>query len=813
MFDSEALLKELLETFRMEAQDHIRALTSLLIELEKESDPAGRRLLVETVFRRMHTLKGAAHAVNLVEVAHSCQELESLLADLKRGDIPLELGLFDRLHTDVDALSDQIFRHQQGAGSGAGAAAESPAGCAAQERELPSPSLPGHSVQLPAAGLPGGKSADGDQAPDKGSVPAGWASPAVPPSPLPAKTDAARPGADAGDTDQSGAAGSSGASDAADIVEPHDADRRGIEGRRGAETVRVSTRLLESLLLQAEELVSAKLAASVLHDELTAAAAELAGRGSGRSRAVDLARETLRKAPDAQCARLAALVQESCQGELQTESRLRSLEKSAEKHHWALRGMVDPLLEDMKKLHLLPFSSLTAPFSKLVRDLARELDKEAELSCFGGEIEIDRRILAELKEPLLHIVRNVMDHGIEKAPDRLLAGKPARGRISIGIRLQDANQAELLVSDDGRGINVAQVKGAALRLELLTPETLERISDQEALQFIFESGISTSRIITSLSGRGVGLAIVRESLERLGGHVTVDSRPGEGTEFRLCLPLSFAMMRGLLVQSTGRACMLPAANVEATTRISLTEIRRVENRDTVVIGGEVISLVSLARLLELDDRGAENPDGFQPVVLLNLAEKRIAFAVDQVAGVMEILVKPLGSQLSRVRNVSGATVLGDGRVVPILNIGDLFRSALLGAGSSAPQQSARPKPKRLSVLVAEDSITSRTLLKNILEASGFLVRTAIDGADALSQVKTESFDVVISDVEMPRMDGFELTAAIRGDSRLAALPVILVTGLESRSDRERGIDVGANAYIVKSSFDQGSLLEVIEKVT
>jgi two-component system chemotaxis sensor kinase CheA len=750
MIDSETLLKELLETFRLEAQDHIRALSSLLIDLEKESDPAGRKRHVESVFRRMHTLKGAAHAVNLIDVAQCCQELENLLADLKRGDLLLDLGLFDRLHADIDALSELILQ-QQGSGTRAGVALQtgqeshdwqaskppSPSFCAQAREET----VHAEATERQPAAVSGKEAAAGSE-PKPGSTQSG-------------KTPA-------------------------------------------GETVRVSTRLLESLLLQSEELISAKLAATVLHEELAAVATELAARANDRSRALDLAREALRSAqPDDQAARLAVLVQDNCQVERQTETRLRAVEKAAGKHLWSLRGMVDPLLEDMKKLHLLPFSSLVDPFSKLVRDLARELDKETGFSCSGGEIEIDRRILAELKEPLLHIVRNTMDHGIEKAPERLLQGKPAKGSISIAIRLQDGNHAEVVVTDDGRGIDLAQLKGAALRLELVTPEALQQMSDSEALQLVFESGISTSRIITSLSGRGVGLAIVRESLERLGGHVTVDSRPAHGTEFRLCLPLSFAMMRGLLVQTTGRACILPAANVELTSRVALAEIRRVENRDTVLLGGEVISLVSLARLLELDDRGPDHPDGFQPVVLLNLAEKRIAFAVDQVVGVNEILVKPLGSQLSRVRNVAGATVLGDGRVVPILNIGDLFRSALTGAvsGLSAQAPSNRPRPKRLSVLVAEDSITSRTLLKNILEASGFLVHTAIP------------------DVEMPRMDGFELTAAIRGDAKSAGLPVILVTGLESRSDRERGIDVGANAYIVKSSFDQSSLIEVIQKLT
>jgi two-component system chemotaxis sensor kinase CheA len=722
---------ELLETFQLEAQDHLGALSTLLLELEKVSEPVERSRLLESVFRRMHTLKGAAHAVNLIEVAKECQELEDLLAALKRHELELDLGLFDRLHAGLDAVVRLIPAQQASAPAGAGDAV-------APEAKL--------------------EAADGQQDVAGGK---------------PDKT-------------------------------------------KGQSSVRVSTRLLESLLLQAEELVSAKLAASALLEETALAAAELAGRGGQRARSLELAREALRNlSSDGEQARLAAVIEDLCQAERHSESRLHFLKKSAEKHLWALRGMTDPLLEDMKKLHLLPFSSLTDPFAKLLRDLARELDKEVELSCLGCEIEVDRRILAELKEPLLHILRNLMDHGIEQASERRRKGKPEKGQVRIEVTLLDSNLAELSVVDDGRGIDLPKLKRAALKLELATAQALERMPKAQALQLIFHSGISTSPMVTSLSGRGVGLAIVRESLEKLGGHVTVDSRAGEGTRFRLCLPLSFSMMRGLLVESGGRACVLPVANVELTARVAPAELASVENRDTVVLGGEVLSLVSLARLLELKDAGARDADGFQPVVLLKAAEQRIAFAVDRVLEVQELLVKPLGRQLSRVRNVAGATVLGNGRVVPILNVGDLFRSALSAAASGQPavHSPLRIPPKRLNVLVAEDSITSRTLLKNILESCGFQVRTAIDGLDALTQLKSESCDVVVSDVEMPRMDGFQLTEAIRADGRWDALPVVLVTGLESRSDRERGIDAGANAYVVKSSFDQGSLIEVIRKLT
>jgi len=752
MADADLFLQQLLETFRVEAQDHLGALTTLLVALENERLPEERKRLLESTFRRMHTLKGAAHAVNLTGAAAVCQDLEELLSTLKRDEAPLQQAVFDRLHGGVELISELILHRRP--------ASEPPA-----ERLNPAAA---------AKAAPGGE---------------------PPLAPLPG--DAKRPGPAAGEAPQP--------------AEPAPTGRE--PAGHADETVRVSTRLLGALLLQAEELISTKLAASALVEQVGAAVAELAARESQRVRAQEFAREALRAGSGERLPRLASLLEESLKGELLAQSRLKELKRGTERHLWGLRCLTDPLLEDVKKLHLLPFSTLAPPFVKLVRDLARELDKEAELTLEGGEIELDRRILAELKEPLLHMLRNVMDHGVEKPAQRSAAGKGPRGEIRIAVRLLDANLAEVTVSDDGRGIDLEQVRQAALKLEVASAEALKELSEQELLQLVFESGLSTSQVITSLSGRGVGLPIVRETLERLGGHVTLHSVRGEGTWFRLYLPLSFSMMSGLLVEAGGRPCMLPAAHVEQTARVPLAEIGSVENRETVLLDGELFSLARLSRLLELSQREEEG-DGFQPVVLLAAAERRLAFAVDRVLGVQEILVKPLGPQLSRVKNVAGATVLGDGRVVPILNVSDLFRSAVQGAAAGVGgAAAARSRSRRVSVLVAEDSITSRTLLKNILESSGFQVRTAVDGVDAFSRLKSEGCDVVVSDVEMPRMDGFELTAAIRADGRFGELPVVLVTGLESRADRERGIEVGANAYLVKSSFDQSGLIEIIKKLT
>ncbi|MBJ6725308.1 hybrid sensor histidine kinase/response regulator [Geomesophilobacter sediminis] len=765
--DGADLLQRLLVIFQGEAEDHLRALNSLLEALGQEEDPAARKPLLESLSRRMHTLKGAAHAVNLLDVAEVCQVLESILADVKRGDMEFSAPLLDRLQREVQGLEQGIFPGPPGAFGAPGMAA-----APVEDPIVPPAEAP---EAAPSTFLPAAK-------PPASEPPA-----SEPVSPPPVEPIASR---------------------ATPVEPPLPAGQPQPVRSAPVETVRVPVPLLEQLLLQAEELVSAKLMVSSLVEGLGELSRNIALRADQRARAEALARSGPAEGTPAA---LAQLIREQLERESRLGQRLQSLTQKGQASLWALGGMVDTLLGDVKELQLLPFTSVVESFPRLVRELCAELGKEADLHLRGGELEVDRRILAELKEPLLHLVRNILDHGIEPPAERRERGKPARGRVTIALRHLDGNRAEIEVTDDGAGIDPARVKGAALRQELITEAEAAALSDAEALNLIFESGLSTSSMITSISGRGLGCAIVRESLEKLGGHAAVVSQIGTGTVFRLVLPLNFAMMDALLVEVSGRQALIPSSSVRLTCRVSAAEVKGVENRETVTVEGEVLSLARLARILELPEPEDDPP--LHQVVVLDAAERRIALAVDAIFGVQEILAKPLGPQLSRVRNVAGATVLGNGQVVPILNVNDLFRSALTAAQAKAQPLSGRGKARQLSVLVAEDSITSRTLLKNILEGAGFAVRTAVDGSDALALVKSEEFDIVVSDVEMPRMDGFQLTAAIRGDQRLAELPVILVTGLESREDRERGIDVGANAYLVKSSFDQGGLVEVIRKLS
>lgn len=576
-------------------------------------------------------------------------------------------------------------------------------------------------------------------------------------------------------------------------------------------TVRIATDRLDAIFLQAEEMLSAKLLAQHRRQELQAL----------QTMAASWSKEWMNlkmRHPDfyniaAQQPQWLDLLDRNAAFIKSLTHQLQAITKSADQDQRMLGHMVDDLLENMKKALMLPFSALTESFPRMVREFARDAGKEIKLDIRGGEIEADRRLLEEFKDPLMHLVRNCIDHGIEKPEQRTDQYKPRHGTISITFKPRDGNRVEVVIADDGAGIDIDKVKSSVEQLGILSTEQLSKLEQRQVLELIYQSGVSTSPMITEISGRGLGLAIVLDKVEKLGGRIALDTRPGNGSTFRILLPLMFATYRGIVVRVGEQLFVLPAASAEQTMRVNSSEVLTVENRETIHLQGTTLSLVRLGDVLALPRR--DNATGNHlHVIVLSASRKRIAFVVDEVLYEQEVLVKSLGKQLARVRNIAGATILGSGKAVPVLNVPDLVKSALSASPinpiSLTPQQEQCGLKK--SVLVVEDSITARNLLKSILESAGYQVVTAMDGIDGLTQLRSGKFDIVVSDVEMPRMNGFELTAKIRGDKKFAELPVVLVTALASREDREHGIDVGANAYIVKNSFEQSNLLEIVQRL-
>jgi len=779
MTRDEEFLNRLMATFRIEAGEHIHSLSSELQALQSLPDGPERVAHIEVVFRETHSLKGAARAIDLRSVEAVCQAMENVLSGAKKGHITLTTASLETLIRSVDIIEDLLADPSGQSGSGAGTVIEELGRIAAFSAAAPF-------------------RPENDVAPE--------APVAKPPPPEP-ETKPAK-------TSEAGAAAA-----------------RPVSPPIGEGTIRIPAARLDALLLQVEELLSAKLAATQRADEMASLRAQFADvKKNIRMIAAELpALQALVGSVksgahrDAKTqASLKRVLESFGQSQSQVElldEKVVTLAKVSQEDQRHLNRMVDNLLEDAKKVLMLPFSSSLESLPRMIRDVCRDQGKEAELKVDGGEVEIDKRILEQLKDPLIHLVRNSIDHGLERPTERERLGKPRRGCVHLSIAQVESSKVEIIISDDGRGIDFQKVKHAAVKAGALNQDDATRLGQDELTRFIFRSGVSTSPIITDLSGRGLGLAIVLERVEELGGSVSVTTTVGGGTTFRMVLPLSLATFRGTFVETGGQLFVIPTINVERVLRMKVGDVATMENRESIVVDGRAVSLARLDRALQLPAAALpQDPKASLPVVIVTSGDRRIAFAIERVLFEREVLVKNLGRQLARVRNIAAATVLGTGRVVPILNIRDLLASAINLSGGVTGGVTAKATPKEggpqkaKSILVAEDSITSRMLLKNILESAGYHVVTAVDGQDGLTTLKTAHFDLVVSDVQMPRMDGYELTTRIRQDKALSEIPVILVTSLGAREDRERGVEAGASAYIVKTSFDQGSLLETVKRL-
>jgi len=746
---NEEFLKKLQATFRVEAQEHLQVIADGLLKLERTPVPEVQYSIIESVFRAAHSLKGAARAVDFTDIESSCQLLEDVFAAWKRQESTPSLEALDALHRDLNIIT---------------LALATPVDTAAEVQKT-EPAFTDQSVEVVPV----------ETQPTKSKMPV------AKPTTLAQKV-------------------------------PQNADPE--------ETVRVAVTKLESSLLQAEEMLMVKLTTrqrSIDLRELSECFVEWQKSWITLEPEVRELRSHLpvqdKRRSSAGLTRLLDFFDWSMHYLKLVESQTATLGRTMALDGYHFGKLVDDLMEGSKKLLLLPFATISASLPKLVRDLCRDQGKEADLKIHGDYIEIDKRILEGLKDPLIHLLRNCIDHGIEMPDERVQQGKPARAIIKLEVSQISGNKVRLVLSDDGAGIDTAKVRASAIKQGLFSAEDAMQLNEAESLALIFQSAVSTSPMITQVSGRGLGLTIVREKVNKLGGEVSVSSQLGAGTTFNIIMPTTLANLRGIVVEASGQLMVVPTTQVEGVTRTRQADIQTVEGRETISYRGSVLALVHLSEVLELPmTEHKDSPLTGVPIIVLGSGDRRVAFAVDAVLDEQEILVKPLRKPLSRVRNVYAVTILGSGQVAPILNIVDLLKSARLMVKSFPQIATVSTPAEAKAILVAEDSITSRMLLKGILESAGYRVKTAVDGMEAFTLLRAEYFDLVVSDVEMPRLNGFDLTARIRADQKLANLPIILVTALETRDDRERGLEAGANAYLIKSRFDQGNLIEAVQRL-
>ena len=518
------------------------------------------------------------------------------------------------------------------------------------------------------------------------------------------------------------------------------------------------------------------------------------------------AREALAVTPEAAAAALATAQTRLADCQRALAERLSEMETMDRRStHLFMRLHYEALACRMR-----PFADGLHGFARMVRDLARTLGKQVRLEIIGESTRVDRDVLQQLEAPLTHLLRNALDHGIEAPEERRQAGKPELATLCIKVR-HSAGRLLITVSDDGAGIDVERVRDAVLRRKLVAPETAMLLSEAELLEFLFLPGFTMREEVSELSGRGVGLDIVQTMARSVRGNVRVHTEPGRGTRFELELPLALSVLRALLVEVAGEPLALPLAQLQRTLQVAPEAIRSIEGCQCFECDGRQIGLVSAHQILERN----EPPPGEapRPVVLLGGGESLFGMAVDRVLGEGELVVQPLDPRLGKVKNISAGALLEDGSPVLIADIDDLIVSIekLLSDG---PLRAIRPRVQATArqakrILVVDDSLTVRELERKVLTARGYEVEVAVDGMDGWNAARSGRFQLIISDVDMPRMDGIELVTQLKRDPRLKAVPAMIVSYKDRDEDRRRGLEAGADFYLTKGSFHDSRLIEAV----
>ncbi|BDY13597.1 hybrid sensor histidine kinase/response regulator [Hydrogenimonas cancrithermarum] len=453
------------------------------------------------------------------------------------------------------------------------------------------------------------------------------------------------------------------------------------------------------------------------------------------------------------------------------------------------------------KTRMLPIGKVFNKFPRMVRDLSRELHKEIELVISGEETELDKSIVEEIGDPLVHIIRNSCDHGIEPPEERVAKGKPPKGTVQLKA-YNEGNHIIIEIVDDGKGLDAEMLKMKAVEKGLISEKEADQMSDKEAFMLIFRPGFSTAAKVTNVSGRGVGMDVVKSNIEKLNGIIEIDSEKGKGTTLKLKIPLTLAIIQSLLVSVQDEYYAVPLASVLETVRITPDEIQTVEGRSVLRLRDEVLSLVHLADIFDVERVFSMGEHAY--VVIIGLAESKIGLIVDSLVGQEEIVIKSLGEYLKGIEGIAGATIRGDGRVTLIVDVGVLMDMAKHVKSSIKNLESQvlvkeKNSPSDYNILIVDDSKTDRTIMRKALEPLGVTIAEATNGVEALNMMKDGSkmFDAALVDIEMPRMDGYTLASEIRKFNKFKNIPLIAVTSRTSRSDRLRGVEVGMTEYITK----------------
>jgi two-component system sensor histidine kinase and response regulator WspE len=746
----------LLELFREELSSHAAVLTEGLLTLEGRNSEGEA---IEPLMRAAHSIKGAARVVDLMPVVKIAHQMEDVL--VAAGAARLSLGA-----DDVDVLLGAL---DWMVGLGAVADGELPAwlerhGTEAEDWARRIEALLKAPAAIPAAAAFDAVPVQEMGIPEPASLAAAAERLHVPPEPPAEPASSALPSPAA----------------------PED-------GGHPDQAVKVTAETMNQLLAYAAETL------------LEARRLEPLARG------MQSLKRLHRRLSDIVDGALAA------DPAAETVKHLLSEMKSAvEEHDTALRDLAGRSTFLSERLYNLVLGSRMRPFSdgvqgfpRLVRDVARQLGKQAQLDIVGQATRVDRDILAKLDAPLNHLLRNALDHGLETPEERLAAGKPAAGRLRLEARHR-SGRLVVSVSDDGRGIDLEALRGRIVRHGLVTADMAAQLTPAELYDFLFLPGLSTRDTVSEISGRGVGLDVVQTMVHACGGSLQVNSEPGAGTRFELQLPVTRSVVRALRVDIGGDSYALPLARIDRALRLPARSLESLGGHYYFPSEHGHIALVSARTVLALEESSA--PAGELSLVLIGAAGQRYALEVDALLGECELVVRPLDPRLGKVPNLGAAAVDEQGAPILILDVDDVLRSAdRLAGGPQRPRRREAPAAKRRAkrVLVVDDSLTVREVERKLLENHGYEADVAVDGMEGWNALRLQAYDLVISDVDMPRMNGIELVRRIKADPRLGALPVVIVSYKDRPEDRLRGMEAGADYYLTKSSFHDASLIRAV----
>ncbi len=762
-FDRKAFIGK----FQEEASEYLQRLNEGVITLEGSPDD---RELVEQMLRDAHTLKGSSRMVGLIEISDIAHRLEDIMVKVRDGSLVYTPEMSDFFFEALDAI---VYLTDN-------AGTELP-------EEVDLSGLVARLTTLAETGDPKAAAAaaagDGASATEAGS-PAGASARAAEAAHAPAVAETP-------------------------AVRKHAQREDKLESREQT-TIRVRAAQLDMLLNLTSEVVISQIKAEQRAQDFRSLQADLgelrqlwmrirAALGAAIDEGAD-GTEGLLEDVDALDSQLAEL-----------RKRTAVLGKDYVDDVSRASTVVADLQEHGMRLRMLPVSTIFDRFPRAMRDLAKQYNKEVDFVIEGADTELDKKVLEEINDPLIHIMRNAVDHGIEPPDVREKAGKPRAGTIRLAAR-QEGDHIVVEISDDGAGIDPEAVRQTALRKGYITESEARNMSDRESVYLIFESGFSTAQIITEISGRGVGMDVVRRFVvDRLKGAMDVESELGKGTTFRLRIPLTLAIIRALILRIGEHLFAMPTGSIEETLRVGADDILKGEGREVVRRQRRNIPIVRLGDVLGLSH--ADLDGAKRPVAIVGFSGHRMGFLVDSFVGEQQIVIKTLGTHLHKVENVAGVTILGAGEVVVILNVPELMTNARSLSGTRAAQKAKEQQEGPRKILICEDSFTTRELERSIFEAAGYLVEVATDGVMGLKRLREGlAADAVVTDVQMPNMTGFELTKAIKSDAKLKKIPVIIVTSLERDEEKAVGIEVGADAYITKSVFNQDTLLETVERL-